>query len=55
MPIHLSIFIFYVGFNQCIAFLDVSPQAPVHFLVVPKKPIEQLSDVECSDEPVVMQ
>lgn len=27
----------------CIAFRDVSPQAPVHFLVIPVKPIESLA------------
>lgn len=32
------------------AFNDVAPQAPVHFLVIPKKPITQLSKVEDSDE-----
>ncbi|CAG5116693.1 unnamed protein product [Candidula unifasciata] len=36
--------------DQCIAFNDISPQAPVHFLVVPKKPIVKLSDAEDSDE-----
>lgn len=36
--------------DQCVAFNDVSPQAPVHFLVVPKKPIAQLSTVDDSDE-----
>ncbi|MBN3294292.1 HINT1 protein, partial [Polypterus senegalus] len=35
--------------DQCIAFHDVAPQAPTHFLVVPKKPIDQLSKVEDSD------
>eukprot|EP00039_Didymoeca_costata_P028455 m.21115 g.21115 ORF g.21115 m.21115 type:complete len:165 (+) comp7035_c0_seq1:53-547(+) len=29
--------------DQCIAFNDVSPQAPVHFLVIPRKPISMLS------------
>ncbi|XP_025071354.1 histidine triad nucleotide-binding protein 1 isoform X1 [Alligator sinensis] len=36
--------------EQCIAFHDISPQAPVHFLVVPKKPIVQLSEAQDSDE-----
>ncbi|KAL8559975.1 Histidine triad nucleotide-binding protein 1 [Nucella lapillus] len=36
--------------DQCIAFDDVSPQAPTHFLVVPKKPIQQLSKAEDCDE-----
>lgn len=28
---------------QCVAFHDLSPQAPVHFLVIPRKAIAQLS------------
>ncbi|NP_001134628.1 adenosine 5'-monophosphoramidase HINT1 [Salmo salar] len=35
--------------DQCIAFHDVTPQAPTHFLVVPRKPIVQLSKAEDSD------
>lgn len=35
---------------MCVAFKDLSPQAPVHFLVIPKKPIVQLSTAEDSDE-----
>ena len=31
------------------AFRDVSPQAPVHVLIIPKKPLEQLNDAEVSD------
>ena len=37
---------------QCLAFNDVNPQAPKHFLVIPKKPIQQLSLAEDSDEEV---
>ena len=29
--------------DQCFAFLDISPQAPTHFLVIPKKHISQIS------------
>lgn len=36
--------------DQCLAFNDVSPQAPVHFLVIPKKPIAQISDAEQGDQ-----
>ncbi|XP_074851143.1 adenosine 5'-monophosphoramidase HINT1 [Carettochelys insculpta] len=36
--------------ERCLAFHDISPQAPTHFLVVPKKPIAQLSEAEDSDE-----
>lgn len=38
--------------DQCLAFNDVAPQAPTHFLVIPKKPITQLSLAEDSDEQV---
>lgn len=34
------------------AFRDVSPQAPVHFLVIPRKPIPGLSDAQPEDEGV---
>ena len=33
----------------CLAFRDVHPQAPVHVLVIPKKPIAQLSNAESQD------
>lgn len=32
-----------------LAFHDVNPQAPVHVLVIPKKPIKSLSQAEESD------
>jgi len=33
----------------CLAFRDVAPQAPVHILVIPKKPIPQLEVAESID------
>ncbi|KAF6206695.1 hypothetical protein GE061_017931 [Apolygus lucorum] len=30
--------------DKCIAFHDAGPQAPVHFLVIPRKPIDMLSN-----------
>ncbi|XP_035670415.1 histidine triad nucleotide-binding protein 1-like isoform X1 [Branchiostoma floridae] len=38
------------NFYGCLAFRDINPQAPVHFLVIPKKPIPQLSKAEDGDE-----
>nr|CAD7427636.1 unnamed protein product [Timema monikensis] len=38
--------------EKCVAFHDVNPQAPVHFLVIPRKPIQQLSQAEDIDEQV---
>uniref|UniRef100_A0A665WVK1 HIT domain-containing protein n=1 Tax=Echeneis naucrates TaxID=173247 RepID=A0A665WVK1_ECHNA len=35
--------------DKCVAFPDIAPQAPTHILVVPKKPIVQLSTAEDSD------
>jgi histidine triad (HIT) family protein len=35
--------------NLCLAFRDVSPQAPVHVLVIPKVAIAKLSDAESQD------
>ncbi|CAJ0557885.1 unnamed protein product, partial [Mesorhabditis spiculigera] len=36
--------------DDVLAFHDVSPQAPVHFLVIPKKHIPSLEDAEDKDE-----
>uniref|UniRef100_A0A3Q1MXK6 Histidine triad nucleotide binding protein 2 n=1 Tax=Bos taurus TaxID=9913 RepID=A0A3Q1MXK6_BOVIN len=36
--------------QQCLAFRDVAPQAPVHFLVIPKKPIPRISQAEEEDQ-----
>ncbi len=37
----------------CLAFRDISPQAPVHILVIPKKPIVSLADLS-DDDQVIM-
>ncbi|RWS31657.1 histidine triad nucleotide-binding protein 1-like protein [Leptotrombidium deliense] len=39
--------------DKCIVIDDVNPQAPVHFLVIPKKPITQLSKAEDGDEQIL--
>jgi histidine triad (HIT) family protein len=36
----------------CLAFNDVAPQAPVHFLVIPKRRIPRLQDAVDSDQEV---
>ncbi|RMV07904.1 Histidine triad protein [Pseudomonas coronafaciens pv. coronafaciens] len=36
--------------DQVLAFHDIAPQAPVHFLVIPKKPIRTLSDLTEEDK-----
>lgn len=36
--------------DQALAFRDINPQAPVHFLVIPKKPIAKLSDAVDEDQ-----
>ncbi|XP_013396806.1 histidine triad nucleotide-binding protein 1-like [Lingula anatina] len=36
--------------DKCVAFHDLSPQAPIHFLVVPRKPLSQLSKAEDGDK-----
>ena len=39
--------------DRCLAFRDVQPQAPVHFLVIPKVPISKLADSGPDDAPVL--
>jgi histidine triad (HIT) family protein len=39
--------------DLCLAFHDVAPQAPTHVLVIPKKPIPSLADLEGADEALV--
>ena len=36
--------------DLCLAFHDVNPQAPVHVLVIPKKPIRSIEDLGESDQ-----
>ena len=39
--------------DLCLAFHDVSPQAPVHVLVIPKKPIASLEQLTAEDAPLL--
>ena len=36
--------------ESCVAFHDIAPQAPVHFLVVPRKLIHRIAEVDSADE-----
>lgn len=36
--------------DLCLAFHDVNPQAPVHVLVIPKKPVRSLAELEPEDQ-----
>ena len=35
--------------DEVVAFRDLSPQAPTHILVIPRKPIPTLNDAEAED------
>ena len=35
--------------DKCVAFMDVAPQAPVHFLVIPRKRIAMIEEAEDGD------
>lgn len=39
--------------ERCLAFHDVAPQAPVHVLVIPKKPIQTVAAIEDADAPLI--
>jgi histidine triad (HIT) family protein len=39
--------------DECLAFKDVSPQAPVHILVIPKKEIASLAAAGAEDGPLL--
>lgn len=39
--------------DVCAAINDINPQAPVHVLLFPKRPIERLSKAEPSDAPTL--
>ena len=39
--------------DQCLAFRDVNPQAPVHVLIIPRKVIPTHADLQEEDGPLV--
>ena len=36
--------------DLCLAFRDISPQAPTHILVIPKKPIPRIGEAKPEDQ-----
>ena len=39
--------------DQCLAFKDVNPQAPVHILIIPKKSIAKIADADLQDQNIL--
>ncbi len=36
-----------------LAFRDINPQAPIHALIVPKRPIPRVAEAEADDQPLL--
>ena len=36
--------------EKCLAFKDVTPQAPIHILIIPRKPIVSLQQIQQEDQ-----
>ena len=36
--------------DKCLAFKDITPQAPTHILIIPRKPIESLKQIQKEDQ-----
>jgi histidine triad (HIT) family protein len=41
--------------DVCIAFRDITPQAPIHIVITSKKEIRSLADLEAGDEKILAQ
>ena len=39
--------------ERCLVFRDINPQAPIHLLIIPKKPIPRVGEAEPADEAVL--
>jgi len=39
--------------NKIIAFKDINPKAPVHFLIIPKKHIPSVNHIEIQDKTLI--
>lgn len=40
--------------DKCLAFNDIAPQAPVHFLVIPKQRIDMIENATENDDEVII-
>jgi histidine triad (HIT) family protein len=36
--------------DQCLAFRDIAPQAPIHILIIPKKPVARIGAAQADDQ-----
>ena len=39
--------------DLCLAFRDINPQAPMHILIIPKKPIPMLVEADAGDQAIL--
>jgi histidine triad (HIT) family protein len=39
--------------DEIIAFYDINPQAPIHILIIPKKEIPTINDIESNDAELI--
>ncbi|MEM7144049.1 MAG: histidine triad nucleotide-binding protein [Verrucomicrobiota bacterium] len=39
--------------DLCLAFKDIAPQAPIHILVIPKKPIPRVGEATAEDQQIL--
>ena len=39
--------------EQCLAFKDVNPQAPIHILIIPKQSIAKIADAKNDDQSIL--
>jgi histidine triad (HIT) family protein len=39
--------------DQCLAFRDISPQAPIHILIIPKKNLARIGAAQADDQSLI--
>ncbi len=39
--------------DDCIVLKDISPQAPVHLLIIPRKPLVRIAEMSEADQPLI--